>query len=199
MPIVISTTPKALVGVLLATGVTLILAGAAGLVYVGGPNLDAECDDHEIDASPHTSAAFDGKWDAFDSRVAGGQRSTVAFDESELTQRAQAFLVDEDIEEIKEVTICLFADGIAEGKGKVDVQVFPDISVKIRGRIVLSGNVPVFEIDDFDVGSTGFLVDAFGAKDEVEDGVNEALEELDLNNPPYRVDISEGIATVTGG
>ena len=169
------------------------------LVFVGGPSLDAECGDREIDASRHTSAAFDGKWDAFDGQVASGQRSTVAFDEAELTQRAQAFLVVEDIEEIKEVTICLFADGIAEGKDKVDIPVFPDVSVKIRGRIDLSGNVPVFEIDDFDVGSTGFLVDTFGAADEVEDGVNEALEKLDLKNPPYRVNISEGIATVSGG
>ncbi len=169
------------------------------LVFAGGPNLDAECGDREIDASRHTSAAFDGKWDAFDDQVAGGQRSTVAFDEAELTQRAQAFLVAEDVEEIKDITICLFADGLAEGKGKVDVPFFPDISVKIRGRIDLSGNVPVFEIEDFDVGSTGFLVDSFGAEGEVEDGVNEALEKLDLRNPPYRVAISEGIAAVTGG
>jgi hypothetical protein len=169
------------------------------LVFTGGPSLEAACGDRSIDTTQHTSAAFDNKWDAFDDRVAAGQPSTVAFDEAELTQRVQAFLIDEDIEEIKEVTICLFADGSAEAKGKIDVPVFPDISASIKGRVDLVGNVPVFSIDDFDVGNTGFLVDAFGAEGEVEDGVNEALEKLDLKNAPYGVAIGEGVATVNGG
>ena len=169
------------------------------LVFAGGPNLEAACGDRTIDASQHASAAFDDKWDAFDDLVAAGQSSNVSFDEAELTQRVQAFLIDEDIEEIKEVTVCLFADGSAEAKGKVDVPVFPDISAKIKGRVDLVNNVPVFSIDDFDVGNTGFLVDAFGAEGEVEDAVNLALENLRLKNAPYGVAIGSGVATVNGG
>ena len=169
------------------------------LVFAGGPSLDAVCGNRTIDTAGHASGAFDDKWDSFDDRVAAGQQSAITFDEAELTQRVQAFLIDEDIDEIKEITICLFADGAAEGKGKIDVPVFPDISTKIRGRVDLVGNVPVFEIDDFDVGSTGFLVDAFGAEGEVENAVNLALENLDLKNAPYRVVIGDGVATVSGG
>ena len=169
------------------------------LVFAGGPSLDAACGDRTIDASQHASAAFDDKWDVFDDQVAAGQASTISFSEAELTQRVQAFLIDEDIEEIQDVTVCLFADGSAEVKGKVDVPVLPDISAKIKGRVDLVDSVPVFSIDDFDVGNTGFLVDAFGAEDEVEDGVNEALENLRLKNAPYGVAIGAGVATVNGG
>lgn len=169
------------------------------LVFAGGPSLEAVCGNRTIDSTQHASAAFDDKWGVFDDRVAAGQPSTIAFDEAELTQRVQAFLIDEDIEEIKEVTVCLFADGSAEAKGKIDVPVFPDISARIKGRVDLVGNVPVFSIDDFDVGNTGFLVDAFGAEGEVEDAVNLALENLDLKNAPYGVTIGEGVATVNGG
>ena len=72
------------------------------------------------------------------------------------------------------MNICLFADGVGEGRGKIDVPGLPDINAKIRGRIDLSGDVPVFDIEDFDVGSAGFIVNAFGAKGAIEDAVNEA-------------------------
>lgn len=63
----------------------------------------------------------------------------------------------------------------------------------------MTGGVPVFVIDDFDVGNTGFLVDLSGVEGEVEDGVNEALEKLSLKNSPYGVEIAVGTATVSGG
>jgi hypothetical protein len=183
----------------LFTLAVIFVVVVAILAFTGGPNLDAECGDREIDVSGQTSVAFDGKWDAFDAQVGSGQRSTVSFDEAELTQRAQAFLLDEAIDELQEITVCLFADGTAEVKGKVDVPGLPDLSAKIRGRITLTGGVPVFVIDDFDVGNTGFLVDLFGAEGEVEDGVNEALAKLSLKNAPYGVEIAAGTATVSGG
>jgi len=168
------------------------------LVFVGGPDLEAKCGEREIDVSDQTETAFDDKWDAFDAAIGAGRSAAVDFDEAELTQRAQTFLSTEDVEEIKEVTICLFADGTGEGKGKVDVPGLPDISAKIRGRITLDGDVPKFEIDDFDVGTTGFLVDVFGAEGEVERAVNEALEKVDLRHPPYRVEVDEGVVRVAG-
>lgn len=162
------------------------------LVFVGGPDLAAACGDRQIDVSGLTATAFDAKWDAFDADVGAGRSAAVEFDEAALTQRAQSFLNTEGVEEIKEVTICLFADGTGEGKGKVDVPGLPDISARIRGRIRLDENVPVFEIDDFDVGATGFLVDVFGAEGDVERAINEALEKVDLRHPPYLVEIDEG-------
>jgi hypothetical protein len=169
------------------------------LVFVGGPDLDAECGDRLIDPAGHTDAAFDAKWEAFDDEVGAGVAAGVVFDEAELTQRVQSFLIAENVEEIKDVIICLFADGVGEGRGQIDVPGFPDINAKITGQIDLAGVVPVFDIEDFDVGSAGFIVNAFGAKGEVEDGVNLALEEIDLQHPPYQIVIEEGRVTISGG
>ena len=169
------------------------------LVFVGGPDLDAECDDRVIDPAGHSDPAFDAKWEAFDDAVGTGVAASVVFDEAELTQRAQSFLIAEDVEEIEDVMICLFADGVAEGRGQIDVPGFPDINAKIRGRIDLTGDVPVFDIEDFDVGSAGFIVNAFGAKGGIEDAVNEALKEIDLGHPPYLIVFEEGRVTVRGG
>jgi hypothetical protein len=169
------------------------------LVFAGGPNLDAECGDRLIDPAGHTDAAFDATWSTFDDAVGAGVAASVVFDEAELTQRVQSFLIAEDVEEIKDVIICLFADGTGEGRGQIDVPVFPDINAKITGRIDLSGVVPVFDIEDFDVGSAGFIVNAFGAKGAIEDGVNEALKEVTLEHPPYQIVIDEGRVTVSGG
>ena len=168
------------------------------LVFVGGPDLDAECDDRVINPAGHSDSAFDAKWEAFDDAVGTGVAASVVFDEAELTQRAQSFLIAEDVEEIEDVNICLFADGVGEGRGKIDVPGLPDINAKIRGRIDLSGDVPVFDIEDFDVGSAGFIVNAFGAKGAIEDAVNEALEEIHLGHSPYRIVIEEGRVTVSG-
>ena len=169
------------------------------LVFVGGPDLNAECDDRVIEPAGHSDSAFDAKWEAFDDAVGARVAASVVFDEAELTQRAQSFLISEDVEEIEDVIICLFADGVAEIRGKGDVPVLPDINAKIKGRIDLSGDVPVFDIEEFDVGSAGFIVNALGAKGAIEDGVNEALKNLNLKHPPYQIVIEEGRATVSGG
>ncbi len=39
------------------------------------------------------------------------------------------------------MTICLFADGMGEGRGQIDVPGLPDINAKNSGRIELSGDV----------------------------------------------------------
>ncbi len=169
------------------------------LVFAGGPNLDAECGDRLIDPAGHTDAAFDAAWESFDGEVGAGVASSVAFVEAELTQRVQSFLIAEDVEEIRDVIICLFADGTGEGRGQIDVPGLLDINAKITGRIDLSGDVPVVDIEDFDVGSAGFIVNAFGAKGAIEDGINEALKEVALDHPPYQIVIDEGRVAISGG
>ncbi len=57
----------------------------------------------------------------------------------------------------------------------------------------------MFDIDGFDVGRAGFIVNALGAKGGIEDTVNVALEEIDLQQPPYRNVIEEVDVTASGG
>ena len=122
----------------------------------------------------------------------------MGFSEAEATQRSQAFLLEKNIDEIREVTICFFA-GVAEARGKGAIPVLPDITAKIRGRIVLNGSVPVLEIEDIDIGSAGFLIDLFGLEGEIEDAVNLALDDLVLENAPYGVRFEAGTVTISGG
>lgn len=183
-----------LVGVIIIFVVVVVI-----LVFAGGPNLDAECGDRTIDTSPYSSSGFDDKWDAFDDILSAGGSASETFNDSEITQRADAWLLEENIDELEEVTICLFADGTGEAKGKIDLPVLPGISAKITGTMDLSGPSPRLTITDLDIGSAGFLVDLFGAKNEIEDAINDGLEELSLDNAPYRLAISEGTATISGG
>lgn len=107
-------------------------------------------------------------------------------------------LLEKNINEIREVTICFFA-GVGEARGKGAIPVLHDIRAKIRGRIVLSGTVPVLEIEDIDIGSAGFLIDLLGLKDDIEDAVNLALDDLDFENAPYGVRFEAGNVTINGG
>lgn len=169
------------------------------LAFTGGPNLDAECGDREVDTTPFSSAQFDDNWDNFDDAIAAGQSSVLVLGEGAMTQRADAWLIEEGIDELREVTICLFADGFGEAKGKVRVPALPDISAKIRGSIDLSGTSPVLTIDEIDIGNAGFVIDLFGLKGEIEDAINEGLNKLDLENAPYQIVFADGTATISGG
>ena len=108
------------------------------------------------------------------------------------------FIDTANIDEIREVTICFFA-GVGEARGKGAIPVLPDITAKIRGRIVLSGTVPVLDIEDIDIGSAGFIIDLFGLEGDIEDAVNLALDDLDLENAPYGVIFEAGSVTISGG
>ena len=103
--------------------------------------------------------------------------TTEGFSEAEATQRSRALLLEKNIDEIHEVTICFFA-GVGEARGKGAIPVLPDITAKIRGRIVLNGTVPVLEIEDIDIGSAGFPIDLFELEGEIEDAGNLALDDL---------------------
>ena len=169
------------------------------LIFTGGRDLDAECGDRLIDTSPFSSTQFDDEWDDFDDAIGAGQSRFLIFVEGAVMQRADAWLLEENIDELREVTICLFSDDIGEAKGKIKVPVLPDISAKIRGTMDLSGNFPVLTIDDIDIGNAGFIIDIFGLESEIKDAINEALDNLDLQNAPYQLAIGAGSATISGG
>ena len=190
---------RALIGLGVLFGAVVIFVVVVGiLVFASGPSLEAECDDRAVNTTGLSSAAFDDTWDAFDDRVASGVTTTVGFSEAEATQRSRAFLLEKNIDEIREVTICFFG-GVGEARGKGAIPVLPDITAKIRGRIVLNGTVPVLEIEDIDIGSAGFLIDLFGLEGEIEDAVNLALDDLFLENAPYGVRFAAGTVTISGG
>ena len=165
------TTAVALVGV------------AVVLTFVGGPDLSTACGDRTVTAGPELAAEFDRKWDGFSETLERGDAATVIFTENEVMARAVAFLRDESIDEIRNITPCIFSGvdgGEGEIRGKVDLPVLPDVDARLRGVIDLIGPSPRIDITEIDIGSLpGFLS---GPLDNaVADAVNAGLRETDLS------------------
>jgi hypothetical protein len=153
---------------------------------------------------PALAADWQASWDAFNAALDAGQESSVSFDESHVTSRANTFLDEKDVPVVSDVTIC-FGDGTAEAYGKAEVPglagvpIFGglfDAKARIRGTMDLSGSEPMIEIDDLDVGNVPGPV-ANRVRDRIEDAVNDALADFDVEHH-YTVTFTEGLVTVAG-
>ena len=202
-------TPSKAVGLIVITGGTLILGAMifvgvmVALVFVGGPNAEAVCGDRVLDADPAPDRLFDPRWDGFDAFLDTGVPDSLDLEDEVVTARARDFLtVDHDVDEIVDVVICFSGpresggQGEAEVRGEVAIPVLPDVSASIRGRMDLTGERPVLEITDIDLGSVpGFITS--GIKGAIEDALNEALEDVELQHR-YRLEFRDGFARVNG-
>ncbi len=184
----------ALIGAVLAA-IAIFIVVMLALLFIGGPGLADACDDRPIDRDPATLVHFDDRWENFNVRIdARGRSTSVSFDESDLTARARDFLRAEDVQEIRDVTICLSGDEI-EATGKLAIAILPDINVRLTGAIDFSGEHPVVTITDVDAGSLpGFLTSAM--EDAVADGVNDALDAVNLVGREFLLTTNDGVATI---
>lgn len=165
------------------------------LTFIGGPSLEAECGDRTVEAPFPLALQFDDKWGGFDDRLDTGQSDNVSFSESETTARATAFFLEHGIDEIRDITICFFGDAQeGEMRGKADLPVLPNVTAKLRGRMDLSGPVPLLTITDIDIGSLpGFLTNLIDGP--IEDAINDGLADLDLAHR-YTIRFGDGTMTV---
>lgn len=197
MPIVIRVPVAALVAILAAVGVAMVLGGAAGLVYLGGPDLERECNGRAVNAEPLHAAEFEREWDRLDALLDAGEGGSFVADESMVSARARVFLGEEGVEEIGAVVVC-FREERAEVFGTVDVPLIPDVTVRLEGTINLGGAVPVIDVMHSDLGSVprwiAGLVD--GA---IEEAVNDAFgaDRYRLEHR-YEVRFEEGVAVIAG-
>ena len=184
------------VGGITTTALTLV-GVVVVLTFVGGPDLSAACGGRIVSAAPELAAAFDQKWDAFSDQLDSGGAATVTFSENEITARAVAFLQDESIDEIRNITLCIFS-GVNEGEGEirgtVDLPVLPDVDARLRGVMDLTGPSPRIEITNIDIGSLpGFLTGPL--EDAVAAAVNAGLRETGLSRR-YAVTYETGAVTI---
>ncbi len=169
-------------------GVNVILAFSGGpgpCTPGGGP----------ITVNAANADGFQQKWDAFDVILDGGSPSSVTFNESEVTSRADQYIRDETDVDFKDIRICIH-DGIGEATGSLEAILGLDTDVKISGTLDLSGDTPVAKIDDIDIGNVpGFITDAIEGF--VDDAIAEALEDIDLKHT-YTPTLTEGNAQIDG-
>jgi hypothetical protein len=163
------------------------------LAAIGGPG---ECTSGgaEILVSDANADAFDSKWEGFDDILDGGSPSFVAFTESEITSRAERFIEDEAAD-IGHVRICVH-DGFGEATGSVDAFLGIDADFRATGTVDLSGDHPVVDFDDIEIGNIpGFVTDPFEGL--LEDAFEELLEKVDLEHSLVPT-LTEGEARIDG-
>ena len=176
------------VAAVIFAGVNVILA------FSGGPG-DCTPGGGTITVNDANAQAFQDKWDAFDAQLDGGSPSSVTFNESEVSSRADQYITGETDVDFKNVRVCIH-DGFGEATGTLGVLLGVDTKVKIKGTMDLSGDHPVAKIDDIEIGNVpGFITDAIEGL--VEDAVDEALEEIDLKHT-YTPTLTEGEAQIDG-
>ena len=177
-----------LIAAVIFAGVNVILAftGGPGPCTAGGGPIT-------VDAANAT--AFQEKWDAFDIILDGGSPSSVTFNESEVTSRADQYIRDETDVDFKDIRICIH-DGFGEATGSLEAILGLDTDVKISGTLDLTGDHPVAKDVDIDIGNVpGFITDAIEGF--VDDAIDEALEDIELSHT-YTPALTEGEAQIDG-
>jgi hypothetical protein len=169
-------------------GINVILA------FSGGPG-DCTPGGGTITVNDANAQAFQDKWDAFDAQLDGGAPSSVTFNESEVSSRADQYITGETDVGFENIRVCIH-DGFGEATGTLEAFLGLETKVKIKGTMDLSGDHPVAKIDDIEIGNVpGFITDAIEGL--VEDAVEEALEEIELKHT-YTPTLTEGEAQIDG-
>jgi hypothetical protein len=184
------------IGAILAVVVAAVIFAGVNVIlaFSGGPG-DCTPGGGTITVNDANAQAFQDKWDAFDAQLDGGAPSSVTFNESEVSSRADQYITGETDVDFKNVRVCIH-DGFGEATGTLGVLLGVDTKVKIKGTMDLSGDHPVAKIDDIEIGNVpGFVTDAIEGL--VEDAVDEALEEIDLKHT-YTPTLTEGEAQIDG-
>jgi hypothetical protein len=178
------------VAVVIFAGVNAILAfsdGPGQCTPGGGP----------ITVNAANAEKFDQKWDDFDAVLDGGSPSSVTFNESELSSRADRYFREETALDFKDVRVCIH-DGYGEATGTLDAILGLQVEVKLKGTMDLTGDAPKTEIDDIEFGKVpGWLVDVADAISGAEDDIDEALEDIELKHT-YTPTLTEGQVRIDG-
>ena len=145
-----------------------------------------------VDAS--NASSFQQKWDGFDAILDGGTPSAVALTESGVTSRADQYITQDTNVGFKDIRVCIH-DGYGEATGSLSILGL-ESKVRVEGSVDLTGDHPVAEINDIEMGSVpGFIMGAVEGL--VEDAVEEVLQDIDLKHT-YTPTLSEGQAQIDG-
>jgi hypothetical protein len=140
---------------------------------------------------------FDQKWDDFDAVLDGGSPSSVTFNESELSSRADRYFTEEQDLDFRDVRVCIH-DGYGEATGTLDAILGLEVEIKFKGTMDLTGDAPKTDIDDLEFGKVpGWLVDTADAIISAEGDIDLALEDIELKHT-YTPTLTEGQVQIDG-
>jgi len=173
--------------------VMLVVILTVVAAFAGSPG---ECDsgDREVDITASLAQQLQGKLDAMDDELDGGQASSFTFDESEATSRGVEFL-EENNAPIDDLKVCFSTEG-PSASGTLDAVLGLNVKVKVSGNVDLSGEHPRITDLDIDVGSVpGFITGGFEGI--VKDVINDQMDKIDIEHD-LTVTFGEGTATLSG-
>jgi len=177
-----------LIAAVIFVGVNVILAfsGGPGSCTAGNPPLTVNAANAE---------GFQQNWDGFDAVLDSGTTSSVSFNESEISSRADQYIRDETDVDFVDVRICIH-DGFGEASAKLEAILGLETEVMVTGTVDLTGDTPQAQITDIEIGNVpSFIVDI--VEGQIEDAVDEALENIDLSHT-YTPTLTEGQALIDG-
>lgn len=181
--IVLTAITVAVIAALLFVGANVMLA------LSGGPDPCTPGGDPII-VNAANADGFQQKWDDFDAVLDGGSPSSVGFSDSEVSSFA-----DREVgSPFSDPRICIH-DGFGEGTATLDILGL-SIKIKVTGNVDLSGEHPVAQIDDIEVGNVPGFISDFIEKF-ITDFIDDGLNEVDLDHT-YTPILTKGNAQIDG-
>lgn len=174
---------------------TVLAAGLFALAVLGDAG-QCRGDAYVVFTSPELASAFDAKWNAVQYEVAMGREASATFTEHEVTARAIRFLEEQGrADTVRDLKVCFTADGKVEVSGTVALPVGPDVSVRARGQVGVTGMHPSASITDLRVGKAPGFISGLAAGP-VNDFLQSQFDKI-LITDRVTIAVSDGVLTVT--
>ncbi len=104
-----------------------------------------------LQVNPALAQSYDQRWLALNAQLTSGQSASFAVTDSEATSRTREFLAQTDAP-VSDVRVC-FEPGRGNVSGKVSTPFGPDVDVRVKGSVDLSGRHPTAKLDSIEVGA----------------------------------------------
>jgi hypothetical protein len=173
--------------------VPLLLAGLFVLLAVeGSPGACGGGRTLRID--PALAQSYQERWFALDARLTMGQPASFTVTDSEATSQTRLFLAETGAP-ISDVRVC-FVPGGSDVNGTLSPPFGPDLAVRVRGSVDLSGRHPRASIDSIRIGALpAFVARPFLGL--VSRLIDEQTNQIDLDHR-ISVQLSDGQAVISG-
>ena len=180
MPVILVVVPL----LLLSLGALLVVAGSPGKCGGG----------RDLRVDPALAQSYEDRWVALNAQLMTGRPASFTVTDSEATSQSRLFLAEADAP-IADVRVC-FVTGAADANGTISPPIGPDIAVRVKGSVDLSGQHPRARIDSIRIGGLpGFVARPFLGP--IERLIDDQADQIELDHR-ISVQLTDGQAVISG-
>lgn len=148
----------------------------------------------QITSSPALAQSYEQRWLEFNAQLIQGRPATLTVSDSDATSRTQAFLAASD-GPVHNVRLCFVISG-ADVNGTISPPFGPDIRVRAKGGVDLSGSHPRATIESIQIGGLpSFVVRPFRGL--VTRIIDHQADSIELDHR-LTIETSDGQVVITG-